>query len=405
MRYQKLIKVAARSILKNRMRSLLTMLGIIIGVAAVIVMVAIGQGAQARIENEISSLGTNLIIVFPTRSQMGGVRGEAGSFNRLTMKDSDKLKREASLLENVSPVVRSGGQVIGGGTNWNTSIYGVSPEYLEIRGWELESGMFFTEREDQARGKVAVLGHTVAENLFPDQDPVGRQIRVRNVPFKVIGVLTEKGQSAMGSDQDDVILTPSNTVLYRLSGGQYIHEILASAVSVEQITAAQEEIRALLREEHRLDFGEADDFEIRNQTEITEAASETARVLTLLLGAIAGVSLIVGGIGIMNIMLVSVTERTREIGIRLAVGARGVDVLTQFLIEAMVLSLIGGLIGVLVAIAVASLLGSLTDLTTVIHPGIVLVAFVFSGGIGVFFGFYPARKAAALDPIEALRHE
>lgn len=368
-------------------------------------MVAIGQGAQTRIINEISSLGTNLLMVMPGASHMGGVSRGAGSMNRLTLDDADKLAEESTLLAAVSPVVQTGDQVIGGGNNWSTSISGVSVTYLNIRDWELESGAFFTERDVRSRAKVAILGQTVVENLFPNQDPIGEQIRIRNVPFRVVGILAEKGQDARGMDQDDVILAPSTTVLHRLSGGQYIRMIMVSAKSTGQMDAAQEEIRTLLRGYHRLDESEDDDFHIRSQTEITEMASETTQVLTVLLGSIAGVSLIVGGIGIMNIMLVSVTERTREIGLRLAVGARGKDVLTQFMVEAVVLSLIGGAIGVLIGVAIAMILNGITDLTTTISPTFTIIAFGFSGAVGVFFGFYPARKAAALNPIDALRYE
>ncbi len=405
MKWENILKVALRSLSRNRMRSLLTALGIIIGVAAVIVMVAVGQGSQARIEANIRQLGANVIMVHGGASRAGGVSRGVGSMVRLTLDDADKLAREATLCMAVSPVVSSGEQVIGGGGNWNTQINGVSPEYLTIRAWELAAGEFFTERDVRARRKVAVLGKTVADELFPGQDPVAERIRIRNTPFKVIGVLAEKGQSGMGPDQDDVILAPSTTVLYRLSGDRHIRRIMASAISEEQIERAQEEVTELLREAHRIGPGEEDDFRVGNQAEIIEAVSETSKVLTILLGSIAGVSLVVGGIGIMNIMLVSVTERTREIGIRLAVGARGRDVLTQFLVEAVVLSLTGGIIGVLLSLGVAFALEWAAGVATVVNPGIVLLAFSFSGAVGVFFGFYPARKASALNPIDALRHD
>jgi len=405
MRWKKLLKVAVRSIMKNRMRSLLTSLGIIIGVAAVIVMVAVGQGSQARIESQINALGANMIIVFPARSFHGGVRGSAGSFNRMTLDDAEKIAEEATMISAVSPVVRSGGQVIGGDNNWNTSIEGVQPSYLQIRDWDLASGEFFTDRDVRERAKVAVLGKTVADSLFPGQDPVGAKIRVRNTPFEVIGILAEKGQNAMGQNQDDIIMAPSTTVLYRLKGRENIDMIVASAASADWMSAAQEELTELLREAHGIQEGEDDDFIIRNQAEIIEAASETSRIMTLLLGSIAGVSLIVGGIGIMNIMLVSVTERTREIGIRLAIGARGSDVLAQFLTEAVVLSLVGGLVGILVAGGATFILNEFTEIVAVINPLIVFLAVAFSGGVGVFFGFYPARKAAALNPIDALHYE
>jgi len=400
-----LLKAAFKSILKNGLRSLLTSLGIIIGVGAVIVMVAIGEGSQAQIENQIASLGTNLIIVFPGASRSGGISRGAGSFNRFTFADVEKLQREATLLSAVSPVVRSGGQIIGGGKNWSTTIYGVSPEYMTIRNWQLERGEFFTERDVRAQRKVALLGKTIADELFAGQDPVGEKIRIRDTPFTVIGTLKAKGQSGMGQDQDDVVLAPATTVFYHLKGGRNIDMINASGISTARMAEAQEELRVLMREAHRIEPGEDDDFGIRNQAEITDAASETSRVMTLLLGSIAGVSLVVGGIGIMNIMLVSVTERTREIGIRLSVGARSSDVLIQFLAEAIVLSLIGGIIGILLAAGVVFALNKLTSLNALINPGIVFLAFFFSGAVGVFFGFYPARKAAGLNPIDALRYE
>ena len=393
------------SLLKNRMRSLLTSLGIIIGVGAVIVMVAIGEGSQAQIEAQINSLGANMVLIFPGARMHGGVSQGAGSHNMLTLDDVDALQKGATLISAISPMVRSRSQVIGGSGNWNTSVDGVWPEYLNIREWKLSSGEFLTDRDVRAKSKVCILGQEVVDNLFPNTDPIGEKIRIRNTPFKIIGVLEEKGESATGSDQDDLILAPATTVLYRLKGGQYINMIYASAKSVELISAAQEELTHLLREEHKLEYGEEDDFRIVNQAEITEAASESSRVLTLLLGSIAGVSLIVGGIGIMNIMLVSVTERTREIGIRMAVGARGSDVLTQFLAEAVVLSMVGGIIGILAAFGVAYILDRFAGIATVVNPGIVMLAFAFSGAVGIFFGFYPARKAAALNPIDALRQE
>jgi putative ABC transport system permease protein len=405
-RLYNLLKVALKSILKNRMRSLLTSLGIIIGVSAVIIMVAVGQGSQATIEDNVKSLGTNLIIVFPGFTRSGGASMGAGSFNRFTMSDIEKIREQATLLSGLSPIVRANGQVIYKSSNWNTSITGVSPEYFIITNWELETGEFFTDRDVTARKKVAILGQTVAEELFGEDNPVGEQIRIRNTPFTVIGVLKEKGGSGPGgSDQDDIVLAPSTTVLYRLKGSQYIDMINASAVNEESMSAAQEEIRAILREAHRLGPADDDDFNVRTQSEIIDFASSTSKIMTLLLGAVACVSLIVGGIGIMNIMLVSVTERTREIGIRMSIGARASDILSQFLSEALVLSLAGGIIGILLALAASALLNNLTDLRTVINPVIVILAFTFSGAVGIFFGWYPARKAANLNPIDALRYE
>lgn len=405
MHFKNLLKVAVKSIFKSRMRSLLTALGIIIGVAAVVVMVAIGDGAQIQVEQQIASLGSNMIIVFPGSITSGGIRMGAGSINRFTMEDVDKIRNEATLVKAVSPIVRSGGQVIGGVGNWSTQILGVAPNYLDIRDWSLSSGDFFTDKDMISRAKVAVLGQTVVTQLFPDVDPIGQQIRIRNVPFKVIGVLSAKGQSAVGSDQDDIIFAPATTVLDRLSGGRYISFIQASAVSTDQINTAQNEITSIMREAHHLNPGEDDDFTVRNQAEITDAATQTSKILTILLASVAGVSLIVGGIGIMNIMLVSVTERTREIGIRLSVGARTSDVLTQFLTEAIVLSLAGGFLGVLLSFAITLILNAYTSIMAVIRPEIVLIAVCFAGMIGIFFGFYPARKAANLNPIDALRYE
>ncbi|MCE1188215.1 MAG: ABC transporter permease [Ignavibacteria bacterium] len=405
MKFKNILMAAVKSILKSRMRSLLTTLGIIIGVAAVIVMVSIGAGAQQQVEQQIASLGSNLLIIFPGASNTGGVNRGAGSINRFTMDDVNMLKDNSTYIKAISPVVRAGAQVIGGSGNWNTSILGVSPEYLDIRSWVLESGEFFTNKDVVARMKVCVLGSEVKKNLFPGSDPIGELIRIRNVPFKVIGVLAEKGQSAMGTNNDDLILAPSSSVLDRLSGGRYINFIQASATRLDQMSKAQEELRQIMRESHHLHDGEDDDFTIRNQADLTDAATATTKVLTLLLGSVAAVSLIVGGIGIMNIMLVSVTERTREIGIRLSIGARASDILVQFLTEAIILSLSGGMIGIFLALGIAYVLNNYSSQPAVIQPAVILISFGFSGAVGVFFGFYPARKAANLNPIDALRYE
>ncbi|HEV7589589.1 MAG TPA: ABC transporter permease [Longimicrobium sp.] len=405
MKKQTLVRIAGQSIVKNKMRTLLTMLGIVIGVGAVIVMVAVGHGAQSTIEQQIGNLGTNLIMVTAGSGQQGGVSQGAQTFNRLTVDDAEKLQGEATLVAGVSPVIVSRGQVIGGAGNWRTSINGVSTAYPVIRGWEATSGDFFTDADLAAKRKVVVLGATVAANLFPGQDPVGQQVQVRSVPMTVVGVMAAKGQTASGNDMDDVVLLPYTTMQARLSGGMFIGQILASTQAAGEIPAAQEEIRGLMRESHRQGDGEPDDFTIRNQNELAAAATGTTQVMSWLLAAIASVSLVVGGIGIMNIMLVSVTERTREIGIRMAIGARGGDVLLQFLVESVVMSLMGGVVGLAVGYGGAALLGHLTGWSTSTPPAAVMIAVGFSAAVGVFFGFYPARKAAALNPIEALRYE
>jgi putative ABC transport system permease protein len=403
--FRNLMKTAFRSILKNRMRSFLTSLGIIIGVAAVIVMVGIGEGAQKQIQDELASLGTNIMMVFPGASRFGGVSRGAGSWSPFTLSEVEKIRERVTTLRALSPVVRAGGQVIGGGKNWSTSTYGVDPEYFAARNWDVALGEIFNARDVINRKKVAILGKTVADELFPGGNPIGERIRIRNVPFVVIGVLKPKGQSSMGQDQDDVILAPTNTVMYRLQGHPRVDFLIASARSAAEVDAAQEQFRSVLREMRRLQDGDPDNFNIRTQADLVETASETARMLTLLLASIAGVSLVVGGIGIMNIMLVSVTERTREIGIRLSIGARGVDVLTQFVTEAVVLSLTGGMIGIALSFTVAFFVNRLSSLDMIINPGtVVLVCFVCVG-VGVFFGWYPARKAASLNPVEALRYE
>jgi putative ABC transport system permease protein len=400
-----LIRVAGDSIRKNKMRTLLTMLGIVIGVGAVIIMVAVGQGAQQGIANQINALGTNLLIVTAGSSNQGGVSQGAQAFNRLTVEDAEKLRSEGTLFAGVTPVVNTRTQVIGGGTNWRTTINGVSTDFQTIRDWQTQSGTFFTDTDVRGLRKVAVIGTTVAENLYPGTDPVGSQIQIRNVPFEIVGVLAPKGQNAGGQDQDDIVVIPYTTAQSRLSGNSRIWQILVSATSPDDIAAAQVEVRSIMRESHRIAEGDEDDFTVRNQTEIASAAQGTTKIMTWLLASIASVSLIVGGIGIMNIMLVSVTERTREIGIRMAIGARGSDVLTQFLVESIVMSVLGGAVGLAVGVGGAQLLAHFTGWSTSVPVQAVALAIGFSAAVGVFFGYYPARKAAALDPINALRYE
>ena len=405
MKQRTLLKIAWASILKNKMRTLLTMLGIVIGVGAVIVMVAVGQGARSQIEASINGLGTNLIIVLPGSTQQGGVSTGAQTFNRLTVEDAEKLKREGTTFAAVSPLIMTRRVVITPNGNWRTTINGVSTDYFTIRDWQVTSGDIFTDGDVRAARKTALLGKTVADNLFNGVDPTGSQIQIGSVPFTVGGVLAPKGQNAAGQDQDDVILVPYTTAQNRLSGWVRLSQILVSTLSPGDIPAAQEEITAIMREAHKLGGDNPDDFTVRNQSEIAAAATSTTSVMSGLLAAIASVSLLVGGIGIMNIMLVSVTERTREIGIRMAIGARGSDVLTQFLVESIVMSILGGVIGLLAGYGGAMLLGHLTGWSTVVPVTAVFIAVGFSAAVGVFFGYYPARKAAALNPIQALRYE
>jgi putative ABC transport system permease protein len=405
MKQRTLLKLAWASILKNKMRTLLTMLGIVIGVGAVIVMVAVGQGARSQIEASINGLGTNLILVLPGSTQQGGVSTGAQTFNRLTVEDAEKLKREGTTFAAVSPLITTRRVVITPNGNWRTTINGVSTDYFTIRDWQVTSGDIFADGDVRAARKIALLGKTVADNLFNGVDPTGSQIQIGSVPFTVGGVLAPKGQNAEGQDQDDVILVPYTTAQNRLSGWVRLSQILVSTLSPGDIPAAQQEITAIMREAHKLGGDTPDDFTVRNQTEIAAAATSTTSVMSGLLAAIASVSLVVGGIGIMNIMLVSVTERTREIGIRMAIGARGSDVLTLFLVESIVMSLLGGVIGLLVGYGGAILLGHLTGWNTVVPVSAVFIAVGFSAAVGVFFGYYPARKAAALNPIQALRYE
>ena len=400
-----LVRVAGTSIRKNKMRTLLTMLGIIIGVAAVIMMVAIGSGAQRQIQERIGNLGTNMLVITPGAAQQGGVSQGAQTFNRLTVDDADLLRASSTLLSAVTPVIATRSQVVGGSGNWRTFIYGVHPDYVTIRNWTMGSGVFFDAADVRAMRKVAVIGNTVAQSLFPDEDPVGQQIRIRDVPFKIVGVFAAKGQTAEGTDQDDMIIVPYTTAQTRLAGHQFIPQILVATYSSSELVEGMDEVRAIMRDAHKLGPNEADDFTVKSQEQLAETAQQTTHVMTLLLSAIASISLLVGGIGIMNIMLVSVTERTREIGLRMALGARGADILTQFLVESVVLCVIGGAIGVLVGVGGSIVLGKITGWVTAISPETVAVALVFSATVGVFFGFYPARRAASLDPIEALRYE
>jgi len=405
MKTRALLGMAAGSIRKNKMRTLLTMLGIVIGVGAVIIMVAVGNGAQSQIEGQIRNLGTNLIVITPGSSTAGGASQGAQTFNRLTVADAVKIQNESTLLSGVSPVVVTRAQVITNTGNWRTEVDGVSPDYATIRDWNVSSGTFFTSDDVNASRKVALLGSTIVQNLFPDSDPVGAEIRIGDVPFTVVGVLAPKGQTSSGQDQDDVVLMPYATAQDRLSGRTFLTQILASAQSSNEMAAAEDEVRGIMRDSHGLLNGGADDFTVRDQTAIAQAATSTTSVMTGLLAAIASISLVVGGIGIMNIMLVSVTERTREIGVRMAVGARGSDVLTQFLVESVVMSVLGGLIGLVAGYGGSVILGRVMGWSTSTPLVAVAAAVGFSAAVGVFFGYYPARKAAALDPIQALRYE
>jgi putative ABC transport system permease protein len=401
---QNLLQIAFKSILKNKLRSMLTSLGIIIGVSGVIVMSAVGEGTQALIRQEINLLGTNVLIVSPGSSRAGGVQRGTGSLNRFTLDDVEQIRQSATLLQAISPLVMAGGQVIAGNANWATEICGVSTDYFAIKNWKTEQGSLFTEKDVNASRKVALLGRSVADELFAGGKPVGQKIRIRNIPFTVIGVLEEKGQGGRGLDQDDLVIAPATTVLYRLKGGRFIDLITASAVSADALEAAEEEMRAALRKAHRLESGE-DDFTIQNQTEIIEVVTKSSKLMTSFLAAIAGIALVVGGIGIMNIMLVSVTERTHEIGIRMSVGAQRGDIMVQFLTEAVVLSMIGGLCGVLLALLAALGINEFTAFSALVRTRMILLSVAVSAAIGIVFGFFPARKAARLNPIDALRYE
>jgi putative ABC transport system permease protein len=404
LKFLTILKVGMKAIARNKMRSILTALGIIIGVACVIAMIAVGGGAQAAVQQQINSLGSNFLMIFPGVATQSGARIFTGQ-STITDDDVAAVKAECPAVAYVSPSVRSAGQIVGGTGNWGTSVQGVGVEWPFVRSWNVERGVFFGDSEVRSGAKVAVLGSTVANALFPDGNAVDQMIRIKNIPFRVIGVLETKGGSTMGQDQDDTIIAPYTSVMKLLKRTTKIDMFMASAVSREAVTEAQTEIEALLRQRHRLQAGQDSDFMIRSQQEIAQTADQTSRQMSGLLAAIASISLLVGGIGIMNIMLVSVTERTREIGIRMAIGAKGRDILTQFLIEALSLSIAGGAIGIALGIGTSRFLAWKQQWPIVLSPTAIFLAFGFSAAIGIFFGFYPAQKASRLDPIEALRYE
>jgi len=407
MKIRNVLRIALVAIRRNAVRSALTMLGVIIGVASVIAMIALGSGARAAIDDQIQQQGTNVIYVSAGSFGRGpgAARGGAGSTTTLTLEDAQAIAREVPTVARVTPMVRGRAQVVAGNQNWNTSVEGGNEDYIVIRNWPLASGADFTARDVLVAEKVALLGPTVAKTLFPDSDPVGQIIRVKNLPFRVTGVLTSKGQNQWGQDQDDIIIAPYTTVQKKLLGITYIQQIVLSATSSDAVEPAAVEITKLMRQRHKIQDPTDDDFTVRTVAEMAATRTEMANTMTMLLMSVASVSLLVGGIGIMNIMLVSVTERTREIGLRMAVGARTRDILRQFLAEAVSLSIVGGAVGVLLGMSVSRLLTTGLGWPTVITPTSILVAFAFAGAVGVFFGFYPARKAAELDPIEALRYE
>ena len=397
--------IALRALRRNKLRSSLTALGIIIGVASVVAMVAVGNGAQARIESQVSALGRNLLSIFAGSRRSGGVNSGLGSASTITLADADAIAREVTDVVAVSPEVSASAQAIANGRNWSTTLVGESPDYLKIRDWKLSCGSMFTDREVRSAAKVAVIGSKTALELFGPLNPVGQTVRVKNIPFVIIGLLSSKGAGMGGQNQDDRLVIPYTTAMKRVTGEKYLRSVNVQISGAQRMEAAEQQITSLLRQRHRLGAGREDDFNIFNQKEIADTVGSISRIITLLLGAISGISLVVGGIGIMNIMLVSVTERTREIGIRIAVGAQPGDIRLQFLIEAITLSLLGGILGVLLGVGASRLVAVVANFNAIVSAGSILLAFGVSFAIGVFFGFYPARKAAALDPIDALRYE
>ena len=405
MKVESTFKIAFRALRRNKLRSVLTALGIIIGVGAVIAMVSIGNGAKAQVEQQIASLGENVILIFSGSVTSSGIRTGWGSAGTLKIEDAEAIRREVSGVIAVSEEVISTRQVSAGNQNWFTRVYGESPEYFDIRQWPLSDGASFTGQDVRSSNKVCVIGRTTASQVFGSEDPIGQVLRIQGVPFLVTGILTPKGLSPQGTDQDDIVIMPYTSAMKRVIGGSTLRGINVQVASPNDLAPAQQQITELLRQRHNIRAGRDDDFTVRNQQEIAETATATSRIMALLLGAIASVSLIVGGIGIMNIMLVSVTERTREIGVRLAVGAHGRDILTQFLIEAVTLSVIGGAIGILLGLGASRMLSVFAHWPTLISIPSIIAAFFVSAAVGIFFGFYPAREAARLDPIEALRYE
>lgn len=406
MNYTNTIKISVNALKRNKFRSFLTMLGIIIGVASVIVMLAIGQGSKKSIRDQMSGMGTNLIMVMPASQQRGGVMMGNSSAQNMTLDDVKAIERECAALLAVSPEVRSSGQAVVGNSNWPTSVYGVNNNYFGIRKYTIQSGRSFSDNEIQTYAKVCLVGQTIVEKLFEGKtDPIGQSVRFKGIPLLIIGVLGEKGENGMGQDQDDLIIAPYTTVQKRVLAITHIQSIFASAVSEEKNNEAIDQITASLRKSHKLNDGETDDFQVRSQAEMVQTFSSISDILTILLGAIAGISLLVGGIGIMNIMYVSVTERTREIGLRLSVGGRAHDIMMQFLIESILLSVLGGIIGISFGILMTNIAASIMNWPTVIMPASVIMSFIVCSAIGIFFGWYPARKAANLNPIDALRYE
>lgn len=406
MRLLNLLKIATKAIILNKTRTLLTMLGIIIGVASVIAMLAIGEGSKESIRTTISAMGSNMITIRPGADDRGPARGSGGDVQTLTLDDYETLKKEAPLLSYITPVVNGGGQVINGANNWPSTIYGVNPEYLSIKVVDLQSGSMFTDAEVQTASKVALIGQTVVDNVFPDgREPVGQMIRFNNIPFKVIGVLEEKGENTFGQDQDDVVIAPYTTVQKRILAIDYLNQVMASAVSEDDAPEAVEQVTAILREQHKLMDNEDDDFSVRSMEELISTFSSTSEMLTILLVAVASISLLIGGIGIMNIMYVSVKERTKEIGLRMAVGGKGSDILMQFLIEAILISITGGVLGVILGLGATVFIEKFLNWPTSVALYSIVISFAVCAVTGIFFGWYPARKASALDPITALRYE